>query len=64
MTIDQKLAALAAIRAYQDTIRGCLNCNTSPAMVQHTTKRLKNLDGAYDAINAIETVSTIVRREG
>lgn len=55
MTSAQQTAALIAIRMRQDNIRSCINSNTSPEMIQHTTKWLKDLEGAYAAIDAIET---------
>lgn len=36
MTVDQKIAALLAIRQRQDTIRSCINGHTTPAMLEHT----------------------------
>ena len=56
MTVDQKIAALLAIRMRQDTIRSCINSHTTPAMLEHTAKWLEDLEGAFDAIDAIETV--------
>ena len=55
MTVDQKIAALIAIRMRQDTIRSCINSHTTPAMLEHTAKWLEDLEGAFDAIDAIET---------
>ena len=60
MTSAQQAAALIAIRQRQDNIGSCINSNTSPAMMQHITKWLEDLEGAYAAIDAIETVG--VRR--
>ena len=54
MTIDQKIAALTAIIARQNVIRACLSGDPSPAVLQHGTTELEDLEGAYDAISAIE----------
>lgn len=55
MTLDQKLAALVAITMRLDAIRSCINENTSMDMIRHTTKWLEDLEGAYNAIDAIDT---------
>lgn len=55
MTSAQNRAALFAIIARQHTIRESLSFNPSPELVQHATKELEDLEGAYAAIAAIET---------
>lgn len=56
MTGAQNRAALLAIFSRQQTIRESLNLNPSPELVQYATKELEDLEGAYAAISAIETV--------
>ena len=56
MTSAQNRAALLAIIARQRTIREFLSHNPSPESVQYATKELEDLEGAYAAIDAIETV--------
>lgn len=56
MTSAQNRAALCAIYARQQSIRELLGLNPSPELVQYATKELEDLEGAYAAISAIETV--------
>ena len=56
MTSAQNRAALLAIIARQNTIREFLSHNPSPESVQYATKELEDLEGAYAAIDAIETI--------
>ena len=56
MTSAQNRAALCDIYARQQSIRELLGHNPSPELVQYATKELDDLEGAYAAIVAIETV--------
>lgn len=55
MTRNQQLAALIAIRIRQDDIRRYLSNGPSPAGIRYANRELEGLEGAYDAIDAIET---------
>ena len=54
MTIGQQIAALTAIRVRQNAIRESISKESPPELIQYAEKELKNLEGAYNAINAIE----------
>ena len=56
MTRNQQIAALRAILVYQDTIRASLGQNPLPELSRRASRDLEALDGAFDAIYAIETV--------
>lgn len=56
MTIAQQSAALRAILADQNDMRKFLGSNPSPEWCQFVAKELETLEGAYAAIQAIETV--------
>ena len=56
MTIAQQSAALRAILTEQNTMRKLLGSNPSPEWCQFVAKDLETLEGAYAAIEAIETV--------
>ena len=55
MTIAQQSAALRAILSEQNTMRILLGSNPSPEWCQFIAKELEVLEGAYAAIDAIET---------
>ena len=55
MTIAQQSAALRAILAEQNSMRKLLGSNPSPEWCQFIAKDLEALEGAYAAIDAIET---------
>lgn len=55
MTSYQQLAALRAILAQQNVIRDSLGPNPSPEWSRHVSRDLEALDGAFEAIYAIET---------
>ena len=54
MTRNQQIAALRAILVYQDTIRASLGQNPLPELSQRASRDLEALDGAFDAIYALE----------
>ena len=56
MTSAQQRAALYAIFVQQKTIQNSLGPNPSPEWIQFVNKSLEDLEGAYTAISAIETV--------
>ena len=56
MTGAQQMAALRAIIAEQNIMRKLLGTNPSPEWSQRVNKDLEDLEGAYAAISAIETV--------
>ena len=56
MTSAQQVAALRAILTHQNIIRDSLGSNPSPEMNWLASRDLEALDGAFDAIYAIETV--------
>ena len=55
MTSAQQRIALIAIRAKQETIQGILNNNLSSELRKFAAQELADLEGAYAAIDAIET---------
>lgn len=55
MTSAQQRIALIAIRAKQDTIRSILNDSPLPELREFAARELTDLEGAYAAIDAIET---------
>ena len=56
MPIAQQSAALRAILTEQNAARKLLGSNPSPEWCQFIAKELETLEGAYAAIEAIETV--------
>lgn len=56
MTIKQQLAAMTAIKLDMRTVHSLLSTEKNPFMIQRLTNDLEDLQGAYDAIIAIETV--------
>ena len=56
MTSAQQRAALRAIISEQNTMLGLLGPNPSPEWIHFVNKNLEDLEGAYTAISAIETV--------
>lgn len=55
MTIRQQLAALTAIKLDMREVHSLLSTEKYPFMIRHLTDDLETLQGAYDAIYAIET---------
>ena len=55
MTRKQQIVALRAILVYQDIIRDSLGQNPLPELSQRASRDLEALDGAFEAIYAIET---------
>ena len=54
MTVKQQLAALTAIKLDMREVRSLLSSERDPSSLQRLTNDLKDLQGAYDAICAIE----------
>ena len=54
MTINQKAAALATLEIRMDNIRRLLEQGTDPEQRVDLNESLEDLQGAYDAISAIE----------
>lgn len=54
MTIKQQLAALTAIKLDMRRVCSFLSIERDPFMLQRLTNDLEDLQGAYDAIYAIE----------
>ena len=55
MTINQKYTALATLDVRMDRIRRLLERETDPEQRADLMETLEDLEGAYAAINAIET---------
>lgn len=55
MTINQKAAALATLEARMDNIRRLLERETDPEWRMDLNESMEDLEGAYAAIDAIES---------